>query len=668
MEEKYDLALKIKARITQEQISLILCLFKDKHFSTFLFKTQHSYILFLKYEKICPILKEAEHLRIQKEKIDLDSQSPSPKNTQNFMKNALNRNVDKNLNLISTKIKKFENYETISPSTVYKFIKNCPVKIEDFDSISNNLHQSILDLFSSSELVRIKYSIINKLRLFDLNIIDFLNQQKLLLGIFPLYDNDKITQYNNSIDQIYGEKVLLYFEFIKHYIKWLTLPSLIGLITIVWRYFDNNSFHFLLISYAYSFFITIWFTVFLISWQRKQNEINTEYGSYGKIFLVADKNSDFKASERMNLKTGIPEEHYSKYRRYFFYFISVLEAIPFLLLGLCIKIVFLTLKGFISPGEYFYFETVGAFVKESSPLHGIVHLKIILDIFQIEATSKVNFLYKIICRRSTKRENHRTNQAAENSYALKRFCFEFLNRFLHLGYIAYVKMDFATLINELTIIFTLDEIRRVLLESFIPLIYKKYSKKRIERQTISKAKKEEMSSYIAEKILELNLPNYDNFDDYLEIIIQFCYLTLFAGVFPQAAYMSLCFTIIEYYSDRFKLTNKLYRRPLPSKASGIGCWMWLMNFLSFVCVFSNSFLFAFNYFNYYYSSNKRNAQVNEEENEYESKHFWENILLTILITEHILLIIILLMRYFIKNSPKWVRIFLKRQEKQFDKK
>ena len=662
--ESYDLALKLKSRTSEQQLSLLKILFRERGFQIFDFKTRNSYVIFLKFNRLPQILKEAEKMRIQKVKMS----EPEAKST--LLRNALSRNMDRNLDLVNPKIREYESFETITQKNLHKFINNCPEEIEDLDSISENLQESILNLFSSSELIRIKCSILKKLRLFDLNIVDFLNKQDLLIGIYPLYENEKLLNNMASYEKVFGEKVSIYFQFLKNYIKWLIFPAIVGFANIVSRHFLKQSSHLILADYAYSFFITMWFTIFLVFWQRKQSEINVKYGSYGKIFLVADKNPNFKAPEKINLITGLPQEYYPKYKRFFLYFISFLEAMPFLFLGLGIKMLFLTLKGLIIPGELFYFEAIGSLIKEGRPLYDFVKYRFIFDFLQIEATSKVNSIYRIICQISTNRENHRTNQSCENSYALKRFCFEFVNRFLHLGYIAYIKVDFSLLIRELTIIFVMDEVRRVVLESLIPLILKKISRRREENKIVAMEKKDlEIHPYITEKIMELDLPDYENFDDYLEIIIQFCYLTLFAGVFPQASFLSFFFNIIEYYSDSFKLTNKLYKRPIPSKANSIDCWIWLLNILSFVCVFSNTFLFAFQCHNYYYSLKvaanalNNNDQNNSEEIEL-TKSIWVNIFLIVFITEHAMMTLILITRYFIKSRPKWVRVFLKRQEKK----
>jgi anoctamin-10 len=43
---------------------------------------------------------------------------------------------------------------------------------------------------------------------------------------------------------------------------------------------------------------------------------------------------------------------------------------------------------------------------------------------------------------STDRENHKTNKEVNDSIIIKRFIFEFINRFFHFFYLAYLTHDF----------------------------------------------------------------------------------------------------------------------------------------------------------------------------------------------------------------------------------
>jgi len=65
----------------------------------------------------------------------------------------------------------------------------------------------------------------------------------------------------------------------------------------------------------------------------------------------------------------------------------------------------------------------------------------IFDIICIVVTIVLSNVYKKVCYYSTLRENHKTRQNMQNSYILKRFLFELLNRFIALGYIAFALVN-----------------------------------------------------------------------------------------------------------------------------------------------------------------------------------------------------------------------------------
>jgi hypothetical protein len=54
--------------------------------------------------------------------------------------------------------------------------------------------------------------------------------------------------------------------------------------------------------------------------------------------------------------------------------------------------------------------------------------------------------------------------------------------------------------------------------------------------------------------------DYEQFDDYLEMVIEFGYVTLFASAFPLASILSILCNWVEIKADLFKLTH-VVRRP-----------------------------------------------------------------------------------------------------------
>lgn len=71
---------------------------------------------------------------------------------------------------------------------------------------------------------------------------------------------------------------------------------------------------------------------------------------------------------------------------------------------------------------------------------------------------------------------------------------------------------------------------------------------------------------------ESSLLEYNNYDKYLELYIQYGYVVLFASVAPLIALAVLLNNIIEIRLDAFKLC-KFYKRPMAKRAKNIGVWL-----------------------------------------------------------------------------------------------
>ena len=72
-------------------------------------------------------------------------------------------------------------------------------------------------------------------------------------------------------------------------------------------------------------------------------------------------------------------------------------------------------------------------------------------------------------------------------------------------------------------------------------------------------------------MLYLCLQYEDTFEDYLEMFIQFGYVTLFSSAFPMAAMCALINNVIEIRSDAFKLCMT-FQRPFGQRVESIGTW------------------------------------------------------------------------------------------------
>ena len=91
---------------------------------------------------------------------------------------------------------------------------------------------------------------------------------------------------------------------------------------------------------------------------------------------------------------------------------------------------------------------------------------------------------------------------------------------------------------------------------------------------------------------ELERDEVEHFDDYLEYIMTYGYITVFAAAFPFGSTITALFIYIELRSDLFKL-EKTARRPFSRKTHDIGSWMFALNFLTYVSIFTNIVMCCF---------------------------------------------------------------------------
>jgi hypothetical protein len=91
---------------------------------------------------------------------------------------------------------------------------------------------------------------------------------------------------------------------------------------------------------------------------------------------------------------------------------------------------------------------------------------------------------------------------------------------------------------------------------------------------------------------DLHLDKYESFDDYMEILIQFGYATLFASAYPLASLVMFGAVWMEIRSDCFKMTY-LCQKPAGERVANIGMWKALLQFMVWFCCLTNCLLFGF---------------------------------------------------------------------------
>lgn len=203
---------------------------------------------------------------------------------------------------------------------------------------------------------------------------------------------------------------------------------------------------------------------------------------------------------------------------------------------------------------------------------------------------------------------------------MKYFALEFVNRYCALFHAAFWLKDLDVLRSLLISLLTINALLNNAIELGTPMI-KSYlnrleNRKKMKKQEASKdttgvtvagtangivphpistldtaapaARKNEDAELKNILEEELAFSDYDLNADYLEIVIQYGYVTMFVVAFPLAPALALLNNIFESKVDLFKLTE--CRRPRLLQRSNIGSWQHCMEFISFLSVITNCYL------------------------------------------------------------------------------
>ena len=155
---------------------------------------------------------------------------------------------------------------------------------------------------------------------------------------------------------------------------------------------------------------------------------------------------------------------------------------------------------------------------------------------------------------------------------------------------------------------------------------------------------------ILEELDELDKDEHEIFDDYIEMVMTFGYITMFASVFTAGAAIIFVFLVIEARSDLFRLESTL-KRPLPTKTYNIGTWSIILEIFCYLGVFSNIIICC-------YASDQVDHLLPW------LKYYRDDsgtAVATVFALEHVILVVILLIRIFYDAEPYWVQIFLARR-------
>ncbi len=267
--------------------------------------------------------------------------------------------------------------------------------------------------------------------------IHALKEDGAILGFFPIHDEVDLGQVETKwfifwqwpsqapIDHVksyFGEKIGFLTAFLAHYTSWLLWPSFFGFLTYLNVILENGDPNVFLVPF-YAFAMSIWCTLFLESWKRRENRIGLEWGVYGDL-RVEQVRPEFvansKVTEVQNPVDGKPTLYFPRMEYAKRQIVSTSTSILFVMCVIGLLIGMFSAK---------FVMNADASVNEYSG-----HIS---AFFNAGIVIVMSSIYERVVRVLNEYENHRTVIEFEDSLIQKNFIVQFINTFAALFFIAF---------------------------------------------------------------------------------------------------------------------------------------------------------------------------------------------------------------------------------------
>uniref|UniRef100_A0A3Q2Z6W4 Anoctamin n=1 Tax=Hippocampus comes TaxID=109280 RepID=A0A3Q2Z6W4_HIPCM len=374
--------------------------------------------------------------------------------------------------------------------------------------------------------------------------------------------------------------------------------------------FDNGG------TVFFAIFMAIWATVFLEFWKRRRAELTYDWDLIDWEEEEEELRPQFEAKysrvERVNPISGKPEPFQplsDKLSRLMVSVSGIFFMISLVLTAVFAVVVFrlIAMEKFASFNWHFVkknwqFATSGTGV--------CINFMIIMSL---------NVVYEKVAYLLTNLEHPRTESEWENSFALKMFLFQFVNLNSSTFYIAFFLGRFAgrpgkynklfnrwrleechpsgcliDLCLQMGVIMFFKQIWNNFMELGYPLLQNWWSRRKMKKGGGTAGQNVENKSQLPQWDRDWNLQPMNAHglvDEYLEMVLQFGFTTIFVAAFPLAPLLALLNNIIEIRLDAYKFVTQ-WRRPMPARATDIGIWHGILEGIGVLAVITNAFVIA----------------------------------------------------------------------------
>ncbi|XP_037729760.1 anoctamin-1 isoform X3 [Drosophila subpulchrella] len=231
----------------------------------------------------------------------------------------------------------------------------------------------------------------------------------------------------------------------------------------------------------------------------------------------------------------------------------------------------------------------------------------------------LNYMYNYLAEYLTELEMWRTQTQFDDSLTLKIYLLQFVNYYASIFYIAFFKGKFVghpgqynklfdyrqeecssggcltELCIQLAIIMVGKQAFNTILEVYLPMFWRKVlaiqvGLSRLFNNTPNPDKTKEERWMRDFKLLDWGARGL--FPEYLEMVLQYGFVTIFVAAFPLAPFFALLNNILEMRLDAKKLLTH-HKRPVSQRVRDIGVWYRILDCIGKLSVITNGFIIAF---------------------------------------------------------------------------
>ncbi|XP_051978480.1 anoctamin-9 isoform X1 [Xyrauchen texanus] len=371
--------------------------------------------------------------------------------------------------------------------------------------------------------------------------------------------------------------------------------------------FDNEG------TVAFAMFMAVWATVFLEFWKCHRSSFVSKW----KVIDWCEEEEEL-ILEIVNNKQCEPKMHKHSYLRSTLVLVLV-TLMLMAIIGLTLALVVFRVIATVQLAE----NSSWTFIKENSHTVALM-LGAVFHYITITIMTRVNCE---VAMKLSKIENNLSHADTERSFTVKMFTFQFFTLFSSLIYTAFFlgringhpggykrilgrwRLEechpsgcLTDLFIQMSIIMVLKQTFNNIFEYSGPWIsrwLKRKKAQKLRRRCVNCYKKECMNAKAGSGLCDnckledlhrnygLNkIDSFSLFNEFLEMVIQFSFTTIFVAAFPLAPLLALLNNIIEIRLDAIKMVS-LERRLVPTKANDIGVWTDVLEAIGVLAVIAN---------------------------------------------------------------------------------